>query len=95
MVATVMITPGAPIATCEDVSRVYRVGGEDVYAVREVSCENELGFPLPQSLMSSTMDPALSPQKRVFESKKRLLSLATTPTNWRAAFDCSKARRLG
>lgn len=34
-----MITPSTPIATCEDVSRVYRVGGEDVYAVREVSCE--------------------------------------------------------
>lgn len=29
----------APIATCVDVSRVYRVGGEDVYAVRDVSCE--------------------------------------------------------
>jgi putative ABC transport system ATP-binding protein len=34
-----MTTPGTPIATCEDVSRVYRVGGEAVYAVREVSCE--------------------------------------------------------
>ena len=34
-----MMSLGTPIATCEDVSRFYRVGGEDVYAVREVSCE--------------------------------------------------------
>ena len=40
MVATVMTTALAnAIATCVDVSRVYRVGGEDVYAVRDVSCE--------------------------------------------------------
>lgn len=32
-------TQGAPIASCDAVSRVYHVGGEDVYAVREVSCE--------------------------------------------------------
>lgn len=32
-----------PIAVCEGVSRVYRVGGEDVYAVREVSCEIRAG----------------------------------------------------
>lgn len=38
--ATVVTTPPASsIATCVDVSRVYRVGGEDVYAVRDVSCE--------------------------------------------------------
>ncbi|NBT94148.1 MAG: hypothetical protein EBT47_03880 [Chloroflexi bacterium] len=35
--------PGAAIAVCEGVSRVYRVGGEDVYAVREVSCEIRAG----------------------------------------------------
>ena len=35
--------PGAAIEVCEGVSRVYRVGGEDVYAVREVSCEIRAG----------------------------------------------------
>ena len=35
--------PGTAIAVCEGVSRVYRVGGEDVYAVREVSCEIRAG----------------------------------------------------
>jgi ABC-type lipoprotein export system ATPase subunit len=35
--------PVAAIAVCEGVSRVYRVGGEDVYAVREVSCEIRAG----------------------------------------------------
>ena len=35
--------PEAAIAVCEGVSRVYRVGGEDVYAVREVSCEIRAG----------------------------------------------------
>ena len=31
--------PGEPIVVCENISRVYHVGGEDVYAVRDVSCE--------------------------------------------------------
>lgn len=28
-----------PIARCENISRVYHVGGDEVYAVRDVSCE--------------------------------------------------------
>jgi putative ABC transport system ATP-binding protein len=28
-----------PLVVCEGVSRVYHVGGEDIYAVRDVSCE--------------------------------------------------------
>ena len=29
---------GEPLVVCEDVSRTYHVGGEDVFAVRDVSC---------------------------------------------------------
>jgi putative ABC transport system ATP-binding protein len=32
-------TAGETIAVCQNVSRVYHVGSEDVYAVRDVSCE--------------------------------------------------------
>jgi putative ABC transport system ATP-binding protein len=40
MVETFMTAiASSAIATCDGVSRVYHVGGEDVYAVREVSCE--------------------------------------------------------
>ncbi|MDQ3699500.1 MAG: ABC transporter ATP-binding protein [Chloroflexota bacterium] len=37
------VEPGAPIVVCENVSRVYHVGGEEVYAVRDVSCEVAAG----------------------------------------------------
>ncbi len=30
---------GGPLVICQGVSRIYHVGGEDVYAVRDVSCE--------------------------------------------------------
>ena len=30
---------GEPLVVCENVSRIYHLGGEDVYAVRDVSCE--------------------------------------------------------
>src|SRR6266508_4068809 len=32
-------TSQAPLVICEHVSRVYHVGAEDIYAVRDVSCE--------------------------------------------------------
>ncbi len=32
-------TAQAPLVVCENVSRVYHMGGADVYAVRDVSCE--------------------------------------------------------
>ena len=35
--------PGEPLVICENVSRVYHVGVEDVYAVRDVSCEVHSG----------------------------------------------------
>ena len=35
--------PGQPIVICENVSRVYHVGAEDIYAVRDVSCEVHSG----------------------------------------------------
>jgi ABC-type lipoprotein export system ATPase subunit len=38
-VAALTSTNGGPIVVCEYVSRVYHLGGEDVYAVRDVSCE--------------------------------------------------------
>lgn len=34
---------GEPLVVCEGVSRTYHVGGEDVYAVRDVSCEIPAG----------------------------------------------------
>jgi putative ABC transport system ATP-binding protein len=33
------MTMNEPIVRCENVSRVYHLGGEDVYACRDVSCE--------------------------------------------------------
>ncbi len=33
------IAPSASIASCDAVSRVYHVGGEDIYAVRDVTCD--------------------------------------------------------
>ena len=38
-----MAALGQPIAVCQNVSRVYRVGSEDIYACRDVSCEIPLG----------------------------------------------------
>jgi putative ABC transport system ATP-binding protein len=37
--ASTSSSTGEPIVVCENVSRVYHVGGEDVYAVHDVSCE--------------------------------------------------------
>ena len=34
---------GEPLVVCENVSRIYHLGGEDVYAVRDVSCEIPAG----------------------------------------------------
>jgi putative ABC transport system ATP-binding protein len=37
--AAAALAPDEPIVICRNVSRVYRVGGEDIFAVRDVSCE--------------------------------------------------------
>ncbi len=42
-VAIPEIKAGDPLVVCENVSRVYHMGGEDVYAVRDVSCEIPAG----------------------------------------------------